>query len=110
MANDLNPIAHCSSDAADPQQFAEKQKPAFSPVLLTSYGAARLALDFEYWAGQLQERSRKKLGECYSAKDEVSGSSVAAYFWVPRSGCANPAARADPLIKQYWLSKVETSA
>ena len=107
VANDLNPIAHllqrCSTEF--PQRFAKNEKPAFSAVARTSYGLGdALALDFEYWAAQLQERSRKKLSQCYSSKKK--GASIAAYFWVRILVCANPRCRGQiPLIKQYWLSK-----
>lgn len=109
VANDLNPIAHllqrCSTEF--PQRFAEKGRPAFSSVSLTTYRRGEaLALDFEHWAAQLQERSRKKLRQCYSSQEERGGSAVAAYFWVRVLVCANPSCRGQiPLIKQYWLSK-----
>lgn len=108
VANDLNPIAHllqrCTTEF--PQRFAGRPKPSFSKKNMTSYGPGdALALDFEHWAAQLQERARKRLDGCYSV-GEARGSSVAAYFWVRILSCANPSCRGRiPLIKQYWLSK-----
>ena len=61
-----------------------------------------LVHDFEYWAHQILEKAREKIGHLYPPGED--GMPVVGYFWARTAPCSNPQCRAEiPLLHSFLL-------
>jgi putative DNA methylase len=111
--SDLNPVAVMIGKAMIelPSQFKD-QKPVHpgKPERLHYRGAEGLAEDILWYAKELSNRARKKIGRLYPSvglpkKDGGGEATVLAWLWARTVASPNPAVRGAhvPLISNYWL-------
>ena len=116
IANDYNPVAYLVLRATCeyPQKYG---KPGMRPAYFVSKPSSRLfeadaevevdnvlAVDVEYWAKQILEQAKAKLGHLYPAGTDKKP--VVGYLWCRTAPCSNPSCKIDiPLRTNLWLCK-----
>lgn len=119
VANDYNPVAYLVLRATCeyPQKYG---KPGMRPATYVSKPTSGLfgpdtevevdnvlAVDVEYWAKQILQQAKAKLGHLYPPGADKKP--VVGYLWCRTAPCSNPSCKiAIPLRTNFWVCKKPT--